>query len=105
MLTAGVPKTGSSLTGARTIVDMLEFAGLLEETDGTFRARTTPSWVDVRASDRGEGSETQHVTIRPGTSATLPAESVPAGMQRNVVLNIHLWVNARDSNLRSSRKR
>lgn len=38
VLTAGVAKSNRSLTGARTVIEVLKAAGVLQEADGTFRA-------------------------------------------------------------------
>ncbi len=38
VVTAGVPKSTRALTGARTVLDLLREAGVIEEIDGTFRA-------------------------------------------------------------------
>lgn len=87
VLTAGVPKTSRWLTGARTVVDVLKFAGMIVEADGVFKV---PSVIDsgtvatrVALSGREEVlSPSQHVSIgRPTTRS-------------GVVVNVHVWVQA-----------
>lgn len=84
VLTAGVPKTARSLTGAHTIVEVLEFAGVLRESEGTFRVETP-----AEASDR---STTPEVEAVPSLSIQ-PSRSTAAS---RVALNVHIWVSAKD---------
>src|SRR5439155_8912526 len=76
VLTAGVPKTSRWLTGARTVVDILEFAGVVEESDGTFTVRTPSDAlggvasvgpIDTRESEARQSQEdARTVSIAPG---------------------------------------
>jgi hypothetical protein len=92
VLTAGVPKTARTLTGARTIVDLLEFAGVLHESDGTF----TIAPADGLETLTTTGLATPTV-LEPPLASVGPL-NVSAGVGR-VALNIHLWVNAKDTDL------
>lgn len=88
VLTAGVPKSSRSLTGARTIVDILEFAGAIEETDGTFGVRSAePDGGTAFIRITPSGVEEAQVSKR---------EHVQQPSQSGVVINIHVWVNVND---------
>jgi hypothetical protein len=93
VLTAGVPKSAKSLTGARTIVDILEFAGVVEETDGTYRVRppaeTDGGTMDVRVPPSGSEG-----TVEGPTPIRTPARAIG---EARVNLNVHVWVNASDA--------
>ena len=98
VLTAGVPKTARWITGARTIVDILEFAGVVEESEGRIRARTLPELED-------SGTVTMRLTPSGGEFVTEPSAketstvtaepSVRSGTAR-LVVNVHIWVSAAD---------
>jgi hypothetical protein len=90
VLTAGVPKTSRYVTGARTVVDLLEFAGLIDESDGVY---SVPVVVE-------EGTVTVRLTPS-GTEEVAPAVE-PARVQRavtrqGIVINVHVWVQAGDA--------
>ncbi|MGD0167812.1 MAG: hypothetical protein ABSC51_11105 [Gaiellaceae bacterium] len=92
VLTAGVPKTSRWLTGARTIVDLLEFAGLLIETDGLFRTSqdssvggTSATSPAVTTGDRTRVSVSEPVAIARMTAAP------------GMVVNVHVWVDSREA--------
>ena len=89
VLTAGVPKTSRSLTGARTIIDILEFGGLIDESDGVFHAPIPDSGTAVitvtPSGEEGTGTrETGPVTIRRATAS-------------GITVNVHVWVKAEDA--------
>jgi hypothetical protein len=87
VLTAGVPKTARYLTGARTIVDILEFAGMVQEDDGTFRAA-------------GESAfEEDPVRIPSAPTAKAPTAHTEARETVHVALNVHIWVDAAKADL------
>jgi hypothetical protein len=91
VLTAGVPRTSRWLTGARTVVDVLEFAGLIIASDGAFRVATI--------SDAG----TSTVGIKPSGQGRVVTPTEPITVARNttrqgIVVNVHVWVNAAEAN-------
>jgi hypothetical protein len=92
VLTAGVPKTTRSLTGARTIVDILEFAGVLKESDGTFT-------VDV--PDELSDSGATRARSSPGGQAPIADQPISPGRRSSAsapfVLNVHVWVAAKET--------
>lgn len=90
VLTAGVPKTSRWLTGARTVVDLLEFAGLLVETDGLFKVAqvTDAGTVTAEVTPTGKGAE-----VGPTEPATVGRITTRQG----VVVNVHVWVNSSEA--------
>ena len=75
---AGQPKKGLVMTGARTVVDILRAAEVLEEQDGTLRIRgTLPEGVTVRKE-----SEPKPVPL-PTTDA-LTKSQIPKVVSRSV---------------------
>lgn len=101
VLTAGVPKTARYLTGARTLVDVLEFAGLLEEAEGRFTVASPP---EEEALERlpADYFDEAPARVRPSQRAArtesgiAPSRTAVGGSQ--VVLNVHVWVSASDAN-------
>lgn len=91
VLTAGVPKSNSSLTGARTVIDLLKAAGRLQESDGNFRVDTRAeaelSYPKAQAAD--EVPPLQVAVDRAGTGTTVSI---------NVTINLNLNADA-DFNL------
>lgn len=92
VLTAGVPKTARSLTGARTVIDIIEFAGLLDESDGTFSA-TSPRYGEAP----GPAAERLVESIGDTSGARGASASLREGAR--AVVNVHIWVNAKDADL------
>lgn len=97
VLTAGVPKTSRGLTGARTVVDLLEFAGLIGETDGVFKAVQRQP-LEGGAEEIGSGTTGSGVaqTVRE-TPVTVTRATTSGG----VVVNVHVWVDSREADFES----
>jgi len=88
LLTAGVPKTSRWLTGARAVIELLEFAGLLVDVDGVFRVSVMQD--GGLASGGGIASE---------EAVGVPTVTVGRATTRHgVVVNVHVWVQAADAN-------
>ncbi len=90
VLTAGVPKTSRWLTGARTIIDMLEFGGLIQDVDGVFRAPIISEEITAIGESLPSAEETV-VSPREGRGRAAGA------VRQNVVVNVHIWVNAAEA--------
>jgi hypothetical protein len=98
VLTAGVPKTARSLTGARTIVDLLEFGGVLQERDGTFTAIPTDVY-DVLTVTGTNVPSVAEATEGPVATAGGAGRSARVGGAGGFTVNVHLWVNAKETDL------
>ncbi len=102
VLTAGVAKNSRSITGARTVIEVLKAAGSITESDGTFRAAdraqtTEPSdWDSQRWHTTVEGGRPQPHDVDPPGPNKAPArpEAVPA--RQPVTIHIHVWINDSD---------
>lgn len=94
VLMAGVPKTNRNLTGARTIVDILEFAGVLRESDGTFSVAAPP---DVVFDEGVSATKVTTSGLEAVSGGRTPVRSFGSGAS-NVVVNVHVWVNANEAN-------
>jgi hypothetical protein len=90
VLTAGVPKTSRWLTGARTVVDLLQFSGLLVEKDGLFK--TPPATEPEPVTHTREASPVDATSVRV-TEPTTIMRTTNAG----IVVNVHVWVNASEA--------
>ncbi len=90
VLTAGVPKTSRWMTGARTVVDLLEFAALLVDTDGLYKVAvlTDAGTVTTTVTASGQG------TVVEG-AAPVTVERVTTS--HGVVVNVHVWVNSSEA--------
>lgn len=90
VLTAGVAKSGPTIRGARTVLEILQAAGTIAEIDGTFRP------VDVREST-SQPSDQQ--TAQP-VAASPPGEKpdgtrddgAAARVAPNLTVHVHVWV-------------
>jgi hypothetical protein len=87
VLSAGVPKTSRWLTGARTVVDILQFAGLVVENDGLFTVAS--------AEDRPPTISGQPETGEAPTGVEISTVSRTVTRQ-GVVVNVHVWVTPAD---------
>src|SRR5699024_5457611 len=93
VLTAGVAKNNRSLTGARTVIEVLKAGGVLTEADGTFRA-SPDSLADAsaRVGDQAQDSSTPKVPASGRTqSATSSAPSVTGHARTQVQVHVHIW--------------
>jgi hypothetical protein len=95
VLTAGAPKTARTLTGARTIVDILEFAGVVNESEGTFSVTSPEIYETLTATDTGMQSVAGDVVEGASSPEVRISRGLPASP--GATLNVHVWVNAKEA--------
>jgi hypothetical protein len=103
VLTAGVAKNNRSLTGARTVIEVLKAGGVLLEADGTFRAGPTSLGDDPVSLVKDPAR--QQKPPEPDASApevphAPPGSDSPAltvARAPGVQVHIHVWLSLSDA--------
>jgi hypothetical protein len=97
VLTAGVAKNSRSLTGARTVLEVLKAGGAITEADGTLRAAAPRPADDTETNAHTMPPEQR----APADTAVPPIASRshgPTSMQlpspAGAPIHIHVWLNA-----------
>jgi hypothetical protein len=93
-ITAGEPKDAATMTGARTVIEVLQKANLIKEQDGVLVA-DIPSLIPIETTATKEGA-TQQIEQpwlllhkREATSASAPFVPAPR-IQVNIALNLNI---------------
>ena len=85
LLTAGIPKSTTALTGARAIVDLLRAAGRIVESDGTITVSSAPDEDDLRPSLL---STAQPPVEHQPAAAAISRSNVTGEITVNLTINI-----------------
>ncbi len=91
---AGQPKSSRFMTGARTIIDILRTANLIEETNGKITTMTEP--ISPSASQSGEVDDLRlSADIVDADDSTVQVSSKP----HSFIIDIHINVNCSPNDL------
>ncbi len=98
VLTAGVAKNNRSLTGARTVIEVLWAGKAIVERDGTYRAASPSDQLPPTGTeDRPGGSPPRDPpAAAPSAGHGAPAVPTPAASGSPVSVHVHVWVAAAD---------
>jgi hypothetical protein len=99
VLTAGVPKTNRSLTGARTVIDVLQSGQAVVEHDGTYEAAP----VVEATSDLGPSPATE-TPDGSGAAAQPDSSELRTGPDTHLTVHVHVWLSEQDLDAESAAK-